>query len=66
MWTSDRWKHPISVSTKPAAGQSAKAIDAIIANDNNTPRKCLGFKTPAETFRTLHFKCESTGVIICR
>ena len=39
---------------------SAKAIDAIIANYNNTPRKCLGFKTPAETFRTLHFKCEST------
>src|SRR3546814_2456302 len=29
---------------------SAKAIDAIIANYNNTPRKCLGFLTPAETF----------------
>jgi transposase, IS30 family len=27
---------------------------------NNTPRKCLGFKTPAETFHLLHFKCEST------
>ena len=36
------------------------AIDAIIANYNNTPRKCLGFKTPAETFIPLHFQCEST------
>ncbi|HJS10701.1 MAG TPA: hypothetical protein VJ811_05435, partial [Sphingopyxis sp.] len=38
------------------------AFDAIIANYNNTPRKCLDFKTPAETFLMLHFKCESTGV----
>ncbi|MBB5707192.1 IS30 family transposase [Sphingopyxis panaciterrulae] len=37
-----------------------KAIDTIIKNYNNTPRKCLGFLTPAETFRPLHFKCEST------
>lgn len=30
---------------------------------NSTPRKCLGFKTPAELFynQLLHFKCESTG-----
>ena len=32
---------------------------------NNTPRKCLGFKTPAEIFsgqqHVLHFKCESTS-----
>jgi hypothetical protein len=29
---------------------------------NATPRKCLGFQTPAEVFSThlLHFKCEST------
>jgi len=29
---------------------------------NNTPRKCLGYQTPAELFRgkVLHFKCEST------
>ena len=29
---------------------------------NNTPRKCLGFKTPAEAFsnQLLHLKCEST------
>ncbi len=30
---------------------------------NNTPRKCLGYQTPAEVFRNhlLHFKCESTS-----
>lgn len=28
---------------------------------NHTPRKCLGFKTPAEVFaNVLHFKCETT------
>jgi IS30 family transposase len=31
---------------------------------NNTPRKCLGFRTPEEIFsgsnHVLHFKCEST------
>ena len=29
---------------------------------NNPPRKCLGFRTPAEVFwdEVLHFKCEST------
>ena len=29
---------------------------------NNTPRKCLGYQTPAETFwnKVLRFKCEST------
>ena len=27
---------------------------------NNTPRKCLDFRTPAEAFfQLLHFKCES-------
>ena len=35
-------------------------LNAIIANYNNTPRKCLGFLTPAEIFNPLHFKCEST------
>jgi len=30
---------------------------------NNTPRKCLDFKTPSEVFweNVLHFKCESTS-----
>ena len=28
---------------------------------NHTPRKCLGYQTPAEVFsKVLHFKCEST------
>jgi IS30 family transposase len=39
------------------------AVDAY----NNTPRKCLGYKTPAEAFsaflKPLHFKCESTRPI---
>ena len=38
-----------------------KALDTILWRYNNTPRKCLGFQTPAETFlQPLHFKCEST------
>ena len=39
---------------------SQARLNAIIANYNNTPRKCLGFHTPAEIFNPLHFKCEST------
>src|SRR5665213_3598822 len=35
---------------------------ALLAAYNNTPRKCLDFKTPAEAFsdQMLHFECEST------
>jgi IS30 family transposase len=35
--------------------------DLVVAY-NNTPRKCLGFKSPAQVFLShlLHFKCEST------
>jgi len=38
------------------------ALNACIAAYNNTPRKCLGFLTPAEVLlaQLLHFKCEST------
>ncbi|SEQ63509.1 Transposase and inactivated derivatives, IS30 family, partial [Devosia sp. YR412] len=40
---------------------SEQNLDGIIARHNHTPRKCLGFKTPAEAFlNPLHFKCEST------
>ena len=40
---------------------SNDAIDKLVSRYNNTPRKCLGFLTPAETFlQPLHFKCEST------
>jgi IS30 family transposase len=36
-------------------------LDNILACYNHTPRKCLGFQTPAEAFlNPLHFKCEST------
>jgi len=37
-------------------------LDACIAAYNNTPRKCLGFRTPAQVIlaQLLHFKCEST------
>lgn len=28
---------------------------------NHTPRKCLGFQTPAEVYALLHFECESTS-----
>jgi transposase, IS30 family len=35
-----------------------------IAAYNNTPRKCLDFTTPAESFaRVLHFECESTSLL---
>jgi transposase, IS30 family len=34
----------------------------LVAAYNNTPRKCLDFMTPAETFaQVLHFECESTS-----
>ena len=38
-------------------------INDIARRCNATPRKCLGFKTPAELFsgHLLHFKCESTS-----
>jgi len=41
---------------------SPAAINAYAAAYNNTPRKCLNFKTPAEAFQSqlLHFECEST------
>jgi len=34
----------------------------LVRSYNNTPRKCLDFRTPAEVFweQVLHFKCEST------
>jgi IS30 family transposase len=39
-----------------------KRFKALVSAYNNTPRKCLDFKTPAEAFsQVLHFECESTG-----
>jgi transposase, IS30 family len=38
------------------------SLDALTQRHNHTPRKCLGFQTPAEIFSSmlLHLKCEST------
>jgi IS30 family transposase len=41
---------------------STSRFRRLIAAYNNTPRKCLDFSTPAETFaHVLHFECESTS-----
>ncbi len=38
-------------------------LAALVASYNNTPRKCLGYKSPAQAFlaQLLHFECESTS-----
>ena len=37
-------------------------IEQVVARYNHTPRKCLGYKTPAQVFtkQLVHFKCEFT------
>lgn len=43
------------------ASLSTRRFQRLLRAYNNTPRKCLDFKTPAEVFsEVLHFKCEST------
>jgi IS30 family transposase len=38
-----------------------RRFKALVAAYNNTPRKCLAFRTPAEVFsEVLHFECECT------
>jgi len=43
---------------------SLRKLDHLVAAYNHTPRKCLGFQTPAQVFcehlKVLHFKREST------
>jgi IS30 family transposase len=40
---------------------SPTRFNALVSAYNNTPRKCLDFRTPAEAFcEVLHFECEST------
>ena len=41
---------------------SGAHLSRLIQADNNTPRKCLGYLTPAEVYsnHVLHLKCEST------
>jgi len=45
------------------AALSNKRFTELVRAYNNTPRKCLGFLSPAEVFwnQVLHFKCESTS-----
>jgi IS30 family transposase len=39
-----------------------KRFNTLVSAYNNTPRKCLDFRTPAEAFsEVLHFECESTS-----
>ena len=41
---------------------SSRHLEQLAALYNHTPRKCLGWQTPAEVFtQLLHFKCESTS-----
>ena len=44
------------------AALSDDRFTQLIQAYNNTPRKCLGYRTPAEIFQNqvLHLKCEST------
>ena len=43
------------------AALSGRRFRQLVSAYNNTPRKCLDFKTPAEVFsQLLHFECEST------
>jgi transposase, IS30 family len=41
---------------------STAKFNTFVAAYNNTPRKCLDWRTPAEAFsKVLHFECESTS-----
>ena len=45
------------------AALSTRRFRQFMAIYNNTPRKCLDFSTPAESFaQALHFECESTSL----
>jgi IS30 family transposase len=55
-----RLRRPLPRSTNLNAIDD-QLLDACVVAYNNTPRKCLGFRSPAEVFlKLLHFKCEST------
>lgn len=59
-----RIRRYIPRKTKPES-LSPDDIQNLAKRLNSTPRKCLGFKTPAEVFsahlKPLHFDCESTS-----
>ena len=56
-----RMRRPLPRKTDLADLTNDQLI-ACVAAYNNTPRKCLDFRSPAEAFldQLLHFKCEST------
>ncbi len=44
------------------ANLADQRFNSLVSAYNNTPRKCLDFRTPAEAFcKLLHFECESTS-----
>ena len=55
----DRLRRPFPRKTR-LADLSEAAFTQAIQLYNNTPRKCLGYRTPAEVLRqqVLHFNCE--------
>jgi hypothetical protein len=57
-----RMRRPLPRKTT-LARLDTDTLNASVAIYNNTPRKCLGFQSPAEAFlsQLLHFKCESIG-----
>ncbi len=57
-----RMRRTLPRKTDLAAVTNQRFIQLVRAY-NNTPRKCLGFRTPAEVFanQVLHFKCESSS-----
>ena len=56
-----RLRRPLPRTTR-LADLSEAAFTQIIQLYNNTPRKCLGYRTPAETLddQVLHLECELT------
>lgn len=55
-----RLRRPLPRKTNIAELEEQE-INQCVALYNHTPRKCLGYKTPAEVFKQLlHFKCELT------
>ena len=59
--TNGRIRRYIPRGTDPDSFSDAD-LHSLARRMNDTPRKCLGFKTPAEAFanQVLHLKCEST------
>lgn len=59
-----RIRRYIPLKTKPDSF-SNEDVQRLASALNNTPRKCLGFKTPLEVFskqlKPLHLECESTS-----